>query len=1009
MSHLEKSEVVWHCHKCNSANIDSFTFHSYELEESNIYFPLTNLKDSLDTLSSNEPFSPTFASSPRKQRNFRKRSQRTSTPSPTSGVTAPSRETTARRSTPSESLPDSERPSTTSGSSLEGENSRTFLRNTGNLRLLTVNCCSLRGKTAEFKAALQYVNPDIICGTESWLQGIKPGLDPGKDAIKNSEVFPSSYQIYRNDRDGCGGGVFIGVQQEVMCSELPNAVTECEINWTKIQLPRSAEAYFGVFYMPHRSLLDVKRLDESLKKFQGKENKTIVIAGDFNCPDIDWQTLTLRHNAQDREVQQALIDLSLEHGLVQIHNQATRYDNILDIVLTNNPTQVKSSYSIPGISDHAMVVTDFDMKPAIAKIPRRKIYKYSQADWEEVKKDVANISQMVIERKRQGTNVQDLWTMLRDSLLDIIEQRIPSKSSSSRQSLPWFNHKLKRMVKRKARLYRRAKKTNSWADYKAFQRQCRQEFRRAERDHLTSTIVDELEINKNSKPFWSYIKAKRKDRNGVPPLMLEGNLVKDSRTKATTLLQQFTSVFTRDQTNRMPSIEKSYNCSLPPLQITADGVLKLLQNINIHKACGPDNIPTIILKQCATELAPALSEIFQLSLDTGVLPTDWLQANVTPVFKTGDVHQSANYRPISKTSVTCKLLEHIICKHLLDYLEENNILTHLNHGFRSGYSTETQLITALHDLLHANDQRKQSDIIVLDLSKAFDKVPHENLLHKLTSIGITGPTHSWLRNFLTKRCMRVVIDGESSHDAHVDSGVPQGTVLGPLLFLCYINDLPDTVRSQIRLFADDCLLYRQIRNQEDHLILQNDLTALVSWAHKWGMCFNAEKCYTMSVCSKSSYFYQLNSHILQHVHDIRYLGVTISDDLKWEKHVAKTTQKANWVLSLLRRNLYFCPANVKRTAYTSLVRSLLGLEYGATAWDPYLQKDINRLESVQRRAVRFITGDYVSRDDGFITNKLAELCLPSLKERRRNLKLTLFFKVVGGAGASSPNSNLCST
>ncbi|XP_071486387.1 uncharacterized protein [Diadema antillarum] len=479
MSHLEKSEVVWHCHKCNSANIDSFTFHSYELEESNIYFPLTNLKDSLDTLSSNEPFSPTFASSPRKQRNFRKRSQRTSTPSPTSGVTAPSWETTARRSTPSESLPDSERPSTTSGSSLEGENSRTFLRNTGNLRLLTVNCCSLRGKTAEFKAALQYVKPDIICGTESWLQGIKPGLDPGKDAIKNSEVFPSSYQIYRNDRDGCGGGVFIGVQQEVMCSELPNAVTECEIKWTKIQLPRSAEAYFGVFYMPHRSLLDVKRLDESLKKFQGKENKTIVIAGDFNCPDIDWQTLTLRHNAQDREVQQALIDLSLEHGLVQIHNQATRYDNILDILLTNNPTQVKSSYSIPGISDHAMVVTDFDMKPAIAKIPRRKIYKYSQADWEEVKKDVANISEMVIERKRQGTNVQDLWTMLRDSLLDIIEQRIPSKSSSSRQSLPWFNHKLKRMVKRKARLYRRAKKTNSWADYKAFQRQCRQEFRRA--------------------------------------------------------------------------------------------------------------------------------------------------------------------------------------------------------------------------------------------------------------------------------------------------------------------------------------------------------------------------------------------------------------------------------------------------------------------------------------------------------------------------------------------------
>ena len=162
--------------------------------------------------------------------------------------------------------------------------------------------------------------------------------------------------------------------------------------------------------------------------------------------------------------------------------------------------------------------------------------------------------------------------------------------------------------------------------------------------------------------------------------MQEGKLMKDSKAKATALLRQFQSVFTKDLSTCMPSINKSYNCSLPPLQITTDGVLKLLQNIKVNKSCGPDNIPNIMLKECAVQLAPALSEIFQLSLDSGELPTDWLQANVTPVFKNGDVHQPSNYRPISLTSVTCKLLEHIICKHLLD--QGSNGSAHLAHPLR---------------------------------------------------------------------------------------------------------------------------------------------------------------------------------------------------------------------------------------------------------------------------------------------------------------------------------------
>jgi hypothetical protein len=168
---------------------------------------------------------------------------------------------------------------------------------------------------------------------------------------------------------------------------------------------------------------------------------------------------------------------------------------------------------------------------------------------------------------------------------------------------------------------------------------------------------------------------------------------------------------------------------------------------------GPDQIPIIVLKTCAKTLAPGMTKIFQKSIDYGELPDDWLNANVAPVYKKGDVHKAENYRPVSLTSVTCKLLEHILCKHILTHLEKYNILTSLNHGFRSGYSCDTQLIVTLNDLLQSYDQNKQTGVVILDFSKAFDTIPHDKLMYKLEKYGIKGDFHKWLTSFLTKREM----------------------------------------------------------------------------------------------------------------------------------------------------------------------------------------------------------------------------------------------------------------
>ena len=239
----------------------------------------------------------------------------------------------------------------------------------------------------------------------------------------------------------------------------------------------------------------------------------------------------------------------------------------------------------------------------------------------------------------------------------------------------------------------------------------------------------------------------------MPPLKKMGQLVNATKEKAQIMVEQFQSVFTRENDDLLPDTKKGARRAIPPLIITVDYVEKLLCGINISKAQGLDQIANIMLKTCASQLAPAMATIFQGSISTGKLPSDWLKANIARVYKKGDVHLPENYRPVSLTCVSCKLLEHIVCKHIIDHLERNKILTSLNHGFRSGYSWETQPVTTVHDLLGKFDVGAQID---MDFSKAFDTVPHQNLLHKMRQYGVDGNINAWLCDFLTNK-------DESSH------------------------------------------------------------------------------------------------------------------------------------------------------------------------------------------------------------------------------------------------------
>ena len=376
-----------------------------------------------------------------------------------------------------------------------------------------------------------------------------------------------------------------------------------------------------------------------------------------------------------------------------------------------------------------------------------------------------------------------------------------------------------------------------------------------------------------------------------------------------------------------------------------------MKNLKPHKASGPDNIPAQLLKSTSDELAPALTLIFQASLEQGEIPSDWKEAYISPIFKKGDRSKPSNYHPVSLPCICCKTMEHIITSTVMKHLESQNIITDAQLGFRKSRCCEFQLLSTIKDLAQGIEDKEQIDMILLDFSKAFDKVPHTRLLNKINFCGITGSTSRWIENFLNNRTQKVVINSKFSNKADVSSGVPQGTVLGPVLFLIFINDLPNNVNSHVRLFADDCILYRKINSQKDSNKLQEDLDKLQEWEKKWLMESHPDKCQLLRATTKRNIInadYNIHGQTLLQTEFAKYLGLNINNKLSWEDHITKTATKANNTRAFLQRNLRACPKDIRAKCYTTLVRPIV--EYAGTVWDPHVQKHIDCVEKVQRRA-----------------------------------------------------------
>ena len=596
------------------------------------------------------------------------------------------------------------------------------------------------------------------------------------------------------------------------------------------------------------------------------------------------------------------------------------------------------------------------------------------------------------------TPVNVIWDKLKKVLLNAQEQHVPTKMSSKRFSQPWFNQACKRAVRKKVRRYRVFKRTKNHNDWIKFQEEAKKARKTCNENYnaYVKRNFTENDDDKNSKKFYSFIKAKRSDIVGVSPLIDSDGVTQcDDNIISEILSDQFASVFSQDD-GSIPHIAGPQNPEIDDIVFTSNGITKLLKNLNIKKASGPDEVSARILNKCANEISDALVLLFSASIHQGTMPDEWRHATIAPIYKGNNKNRSKaeNYRPVSLTSVTCKVMEHVIHSHIMKHLENYNTLSEKQHGFRKYRSCETQLLETVNSIGSFLNDRKRIDSILLDFSKAFDKVCHRKLLLKIKHYGIKGNLHKWISNFLLNRTQSVVVRGTFSESKPVLSGVPQGTALGPLLFLIYINDMPLVVESPIALFADDAFIYRPISTNNDANALQNDLNNLMQWEKSWSMEFHPSKCQLLRITNKKKIIdsnYTIHCKKLELVDTAKYLGVTLSKNLSWKHHIGVITSKAHNMRLFLQRNFVKANKETKLKCYNIYVRPII--EYASSVWNPINQTTlISRLEMVQRKSIRWIFSDW--KRDVSVTNLRQSLGMKTLETRRTIAQLKTFHELI---------------
>lgn len=662
--------------------------------------------------------------------------------------------------------------------------------------------------------------------------------------------------------------------------------------------------------------------------------------------------------------------------------------NILDLLLCNPfaHSLLLSTSVLPPLSsscDHSLISFSLDLA---FKEPLEKSFKYpdyNNADYASINEELGKVNWDLL--LNSGLDLQSMYNEFIFSLHTVIARFVPLKSSKSKKH--GRPKHISRLLKQKLALYKKFKTNRTLKnEYKALSKKYDQAVNDWH-DRRESNICK----NPSNKKFFNLVKKKINCTSVIPPLVDKDNrLYTSDEDKANLMNTTFQKVFTQD--NGMPVTTSTKQCPMmEDFEILATDIHIAIANLK-NKICRtPENIPPYFIKKIMKPITRPLLYIFNTSLKYNIIPYQWKQAFIIPVYKKGDKNNSSNYRPISLTSTLSRIMESILYTKILEHLLSSNLISHHQFGFLPLKSTTSQLLTCLHSWLVSKAQKVPMSIVYTDLAKAFDSVVHSKLISVITSYRINPPLVNWIANFLHDRYQQVILNNTLSAPCHISSGVPQGSVLGPLLFLVYMDDIthcaePLENNGNISLFADDTKLFSTNPTK-----LQSSLNELTLWLENRQLNLAVDKCFHLNIYKEPSSKLYLNGTSISAKSAIKDLGVYISDDLKWTSHINFIYKNASLssfqILKAFKTKNFWTLLQL----YKTYVRPKL--EYSSPVWSPSSKQGIEKIEKVQRRFTRTICKrsniPYNSYSD-----RLSKLGIHSLEYRRAMFDLIFMYKTV---------------
>lgn len=851
------------------------------------------------------------------------------------------------------------------------------------------NVRGLRSKTLDFSNNLLSVEFDIILLTETWLNS----------SILDSELVNSGFTIFRRDRGSHGGGVMILISERLGARPRLDCQwdqLDVECLWITIEgrtINSDKNLHIALAYMPPGDKLAqrINKLTEWFSEIVSQApDDYYMLAGDFNLPCIQWNdtgAVYLRKGSIElQNASQNFINACNFIGLHQYNLFTNSSGNTLDLVFTNFYIDVGKCTTplVPEDTHHITLsidASDITVAPLV-KTPRKK-YLYRKANYSEINTALSDIDWSDL---HSGT-VDDCVFKFYNKINSIINKFIPLAVVDGSSGYPvWFTKALININKEKNRVHSRWKAHKNPLDYDEFSL-LRSRFKRVEAQAYNNYISRSQEaIKSNPKLLWSYIKAKRKSATGYPSFMSYGNAKIDNTSD---IVQAFNCFFQQMfvQPSGQYTAVSSHSaipCSqvISTIVINETSVLKLLRNLDSNKGPGSDAISPYFFIKCAESLCKPVTTIFNRSIREGFFPSLWKQAHIVPLHKKGSKSCIEHYRPISILNVLSKCLEKIVYESIYPIIAQS--LPEEQHGFARGRSTTTNLGVFISDVLKGMEMSAQVDVIYTDFEKAFDRVDHVILLRKLQGLGIQGDLLRWVQSYIENRHQAVVIGGTRSDFISIPSGVPQGSLLGPLFYSAYLYDINSCFHyANFLLFADDKKVYYQIRNAEDCLKLQSDLDRLSDYYNINRIGVNVDKCmsliFTRSRCP-ISYPYTLNKAIIRKENNVRDLGILLDRKLTFSSHIEHIVDRAYKNLGfILRVTKNFTSIPCLKVLYYAYVRSVL--EYCSPVWNPQYITYEHAIESIQKKFVKQLDYRSKSHFDNY-NNSCQRHGLMSLRNRR---------------------------